>query len=282
MIHVGLQPRPVTAEDHHQISNLLFNEANIHRHLDWRTPLEWIGTPNFWALEEYGRIVATLACPEDPSQVAWIRLFGYQPHLSAYETWSVIWEAAHRDICITSPQMQVAAIITKQWFQNLLIASGFEIKQNIVLLESVNEKTVPFSESQDFRIRNMRRADLPSIVSVDLDAFGAFWHNTKDTLERVFGQSVYATVAEDDSGVIGYQISTGNLRGVHLARLAVRERAQGRGVGFALARHLMQQVGMRRLSVNTQDDNRASLSLYKKLGFIRIGEYFPVLIYPTS
>ncbi len=54
MIHLGLQIRPVKQEDYHQISNLTFNESKIHRHLDWRSPLEWIGSPCYWALEEHG------------------------------------------------------------------------------------------------------------------------------------------------------------------------------------------------------------------------------------
>ena len=37
-----------------------------------------------------------------------------------------------------------------------------------------------------------------------------------------------------------------------------------------------------KLSVNTQSDNDASLSLYQKIGFVRTGEYFPVLVYPIG
>jgi len=37
------------------------------------------------------------------------------------------------------------------------------------------------------------------------------------------------------------------------------------------------QIG--NLSVNTQDDNFASLALYKKIGFTKTGESFPVLVY---
>ncbi|MFN3492474.1 MAG: GNAT family N-acetyltransferase, partial [Anaerolineales bacterium] len=68
----------------------------------------------------------------------------------------------------------------------------------------------------------------------------------------------------------------------HLARLAVRPEAQGRGVASALVSHLIQNLNSNQngnLSVNTQEDNFASLALYKKLGFSKTGEYFPVLIY---
>ncbi len=52
MINVSLQVRRAVAEDHHQIASLILNETNTHRHLDWRSPLEWIGSPNYWVLEE--------------------------------------------------------------------------------------------------------------------------------------------------------------------------------------------------------------------------------------
>jgi ribosomal protein S18 acetylase RimI-like enzyme len=85
--------------------------------------------------------------------------------------------------------------------------------------------------------------------------------------------------------MIGYQLSTQNPLGAHLARLAVRPEAQGRGVGFALVSHLIESLGagqLNRLSVNTQADNTASLALYKKLGFVLTGERFPVLAYPIG
>jgi ribosomal protein S18 acetylase RimI-like enzyme len=285
MINVSLQVRRAVAEDHHQIADLILNEANTHRHLDWRSPIEWLGSPNYWVLEEDGRITAALACPEDPPHVAWLRVFGYSPHLSGFEAWSALWGVARNEITRASAQTQIAVIVVKQWFQNLLLSTGFDLKQNIVLLQLSNENVKPIVMPQDIRIRPMQEADMPVIIKIDLAAFGPFWHNTIDSLQRARSQSVSATVAEDDSGVIGYQISTGNPFGAHLARLGVQPEAQGRGIGTALVSDLIQGMGghrFSRLSVNTQSDNAASLALYKKLGFIRTGEHFPVLVYPMD
>ena len=285
MINVSLQVRRAVAEDHHQIANLILNEANTHRHLDWRSPLEWIGSPNYWVLEENRRITAVLACPEDPPHVAWIRIFGYSLHLSGAKAWSALWEAAHNEITHANAQTQVAVIVVKQWFQDLLLSTGFGLKQNIVLLQLTYENIKPFTMPQGVRIRPMEETDMSAVIKIDLAAFGWFWHNTFDSLQRARLQSVSATVAEDESGVIGYQISTGNPFGAHLARLGVQPEAQGKGIGTALAGDLIQRVGMNqisKLSVNTQADNTASLSLYKKLGFIRTGEHFPVLVYPIG
>jgi [ribosomal protein S18]-alanine N-acetyltransferase len=285
MINLNLQVRRAVAQDHRQISNLIFHESNTHRHLDWRSALEWIGSQNYWVLVENGTIAAALACPEDPPDVAWIRLFAHHPHLSGPEAWSALWEKASAEIAYFNSQAQVAAIVVKQWFQNILLSNGFELRQNIVLLERTEKKLNLFLPPNGIRIRSMQNADLPAVAQMDLTAFGSFWHNTADSLQRAYSQAIYATVAEDDSGMVGYQISTGNPFGAHLARLGVQPQAQGRGVGAAMVSDLIQHLDIHqsgRLSVNTQSDNAASLALYKKLGFARTGEYFPVLVYPKS
>ena len=86
-------------------------------------------------------------------------------------------------------------------------------------------------------------------------------------------------MAETDGQVLGYQLSTRNPLGAHLARLAVRPELQGRGMGRLLVADLIQQAerhGMYHLTVNTQSDNSASLALYKRIGFRETGERYPV------
>lgn len=281
MINLNLRVRRAIAEDQQNIANLMFHEANLHRHLDWRTPLDWLGSPNYWVLDEGKRISAALACPEDPSQVAWIRLFGYLSHLSAAEAWYPLWEMVHAT-AVDQNNAQVAAIVVKHWFQNILFSSGFKLKQNIVLLELRGENFRSFPTAQDINIRPMQASDMQAVAKLDKEVFGSFWHNSLDSLNLAKAQASYASVAEDSSGVVGYQLSTGNPFGTHLARLGVKKEAQSRGVGTALVSELIHQLNpahMARLSVNTQEDNLASLALYKKIGFTLTGEHYPVLMY---
>jgi ribosomal protein S18 acetylase RimI-like enzyme len=180
---------------------------------------------------------------------------------------------------------RIAAIVVKHWFQNLLLFSGFELKQNIVLLELRGENFRSFPVRTDINIRPMNEEDLQAVTQLDMEAFGPFWHNSMDSLKRARAQSSYASVAEDETGLIGYQLSTGNAFGTHLARLGVLKASQGRGIGTALVSELVQRLDptrMARLSVNTQADNLASLTLYNKLGFTRTGEHYPVLVYPKG
>ncbi|NOH03293.1 MAG: GNAT family N-acetyltransferase [Chloroflexi bacterium] len=281
MISLSLQVRRAVAEDHRQIAGLVFHESNTHRHLDWRSALDWIGSQNYWVLDDAGLISAAFACPEDPPDVAWIRLFTHQAHLTGPEAWSALWESACAEAFQANPRVQIAAISVKQWFQNILLSSGFELMQDIVLLQRPGGNPLPVSAPAKIRIRSMRHEDLLEVTRLDLAAFGPFWHNSLDSLQRAYSQAIHATVAENDAGMIGYQISTGNTFGAHLARLAVRPEAQGMGVGSALVGELIRQLNVystRNLSVNTQADNIASLALYKRLGFVRTGEYFPVFV----
>ena len=111
--------RPADAKDHQQLSNLIFFESRLHRHLDWRSPLEWLGAPFYWALEEDGQITAALACPTERDRIAWVRLFVYSGRWSAESAWNIMWAAARQEIA-QAGGATVAAIAIQPWFQDVL------------------------------------------------------------------------------------------------------------------------------------------------------------------
>lgn len=269
--------REAAPRDHQQLSNLIFFENRLHRHLDWRTPLEWLGAPFYWALEEDGQITAALACPPEQEGIAWVRLFVHTGRWRAQDAWNMIWPTARKEIA-QAGGAKVAAIAIQPWFQDILAGSGFENHQQIVMLEWHYQ---PFLASQGsgIRIRQMTEEDLPAVEETDAASFTPLWQNPLDTLRRAFAQALYATVAEDEHRIIGYQLSTGGSQRAHLARLAVHPAAQGKGAGRALLNDLfgyLTHAGISRLSVNTQSDNQVSLGLYQRMGFVRTGEQYPV------
>jgi ribosomal protein S18 acetylase RimI-like enzyme len=281
MISVSLQTRPAEPADQQQIASLMSFEAHVHRHMDWRTPLDWLGSPHYWVLEDQQRVMAALACSQDPPGIAWLRLFTFAPPLSGLEAWSPLWAAARDEMACAGGAL-AAAIAAKPWMQELLRESGFHFYQEIVLLEWTARPIDPCPPPDGISIRTMSVDDLSCVVETDVDAFEPLWHNSVHALRKAYSLAVCATVAEKAGRVIGYQISTGNLLGAHLARLAVRKEAQGKGVGSALLNDLILRLSSRylaRLTVNTQANNIASLALYQKLGFVRTGEQYPVFIY---
>jgi len=275
---INTQVRQVDLKDHQRLSNLIFFETRSHRHLDWRSPLEWLGDRFFWAVDEGTQITAALACPEEVTGIAWVRLFVHSGYWSADNAWTVLWDTAKEDI-VRAGGAKVAAIAQYAWFQNVLEASGFENRQNIVMLEWQYQPW-PAREANGIQIRNMIETDIPRVTVVDGASFDPLWHNSQETLRRALAQSLNATVAEDEHGVIiGYQLTTGSGARAHLARLAVHPSVQRRGVAQALLGNLFSRLtkdGFLKLSVNTQSDNTTSQQLYQKMGFIRTGESYPV------
>jgi len=275
--------RLADSKDHQQISNLIFFETHLHRHLDWRTPLDWLGDRYYWALDEGGRITAALACPTEAMNIAWVRLFVYSGGWSAVNAWNLLWSTA-RDEVARAGGSTVAAIAMQPWFQRLLAANGFENRQQIVMLEW---RIQPWAgrEADRIHIRTMTEADLLMVAMTDAASFHPLWQNPLETLHKAFTQSLFATVAENEQGIVGYQLTTGGGGRAHLARLAVHPDMQGRGFARSLLTDLftrLTQHGIGRLSVNTQHDNLSSLSLYQKMGFARTGEQYPVYAFDVT
>jgi ribosomal-protein-alanine N-acetyltransferase len=277
-LRADLQVRPALPSDQQQIADLILLAPHVHRHLDWRTPLDWLGCSPYWVLEEGRRLVGALACPPDPESISWIRLFAYASHLSGSSVWLPLWKAAQGELA-ESGGATVAVIVTQHWFESILLENGYDLTGQITLLEWNYQPFVPVPIPSNINLRAMTLDDLPEVAEVDSAAFEPLWRNSFAALSKAYTQASHASIAEDASGMVGYQLSTGSPIGAHLARLAVRPEAQRRGIGAALVGELIMQIqnnGGSRLTVNTQAENETSLALYHKLGFRRTGEQFPV------
>jgi ribosomal protein S18 acetylase RimI-like enzyme len=273
-----LQLRPAIQTDQRGITNLIHFSPHVHRHLDWRSPIDWIGSSPYFVIENGGQVIAALGCPPDPPAVAWVRLFVNSGKIPVKESWMILWERVYKELA-GKDQLVVAAIVLQDWFKEILLSSEFTNPQSIVMLERDGGSATGLKPPATFPIRAMMPYDLPAVAEVDASAFDHLWKNTLPALEQAYPQSVIATVAEMEGKTIGYQISTRNPNGVHLARLAVRPSVQGHGVGYALVADLIHKAerrGMTHLTVNTQSDNSASLALYQRMGFNETGERYPV------
>ncbi len=279
---VQIDVRVAQQSDRSQLAYLIHFEPRVHRHLDWRPPLDWLGTEPYYVAEKKGRVFAALACPPDPPGVAWIRLFVSATRMEVTESWQILWAQA-REHLRTLDGVAAMAIPLQRWFRKLLEQSDFRYIHNVQVLVWDSNKTDLPAHRTDINLRKMKEEDLAAVQRVDAAAFGPMWRNSLETLQLAYLQAVYASVAEDQQGrMIGYQISTPSPAGAHLARLAVHPDVQQGGIGFALVRDVQKlfegQFGSR-VSVNTQDDNAASLALYAKAGFYSTGEVYPVYQY---
>ena len=274
-----LSIRTATLADRQELASLLYFESYVHRHLDYRQPLDWIGTQPFLVIEENRKVVAALACPRDPPRVAWMRFFATSLRLPVETAWKQLWSEARAQLQQEDGAWWVSAIPQRSWFERLLTHSGFEETHRIVMMlwEGNAFPDVPIPPG--LILRPMSLDDLTEVQKVDEASFVPVWQNSLTCLETAFLEAVIATSAELDGRLVGYQISTPTQLGGHLARLAVIPELQGRGIGQALVHDLLTQFerrGARGVSVNTQKNNLASLSLYRKMGFALSGEEYPI------
>jgi ribosomal protein S18 acetylase RimI-like enzyme len=284
LIKEKITVRPFINSDKMGLADLIHYHSHVHRHLDWRHPLEWAGKPPFLVGEVDGRLGGVLSVPEHPPEVAWIRFFASADWTSFQEIWDTLWNNALHELRAKGGIRLIASLSLDEWFSKLLKKSGFEIINHVVTLIWDSTTIVPNGKI-DIKIRNMTYDDLARVAELDSISFPNLWCNTLDDLQLAFRQAAIATVAESERNLVGYQICTSTQIGGHLARLAVHPQMQGQGIGGFIIHDLMQQFktrGAQAITVNTQSDNYSSLALYKKLGFGLTGENYPVFGYPLS
>jgi len=271
--------KTITSQDRTSVSNILHFGAHVHRHLDWRSPLDWIGVSPFEGLEINNNLISVLSCAPDIPGIAWIRVFACEMHNFHERAWDLLWETTEehfKDLGIES----VAAIPIQKWFRDILVRQKFQHLHNIITLTwnpaSITDQT---NHPSALTVRQMTAEDLEEINRIDHLAFEPLWQHSLEMITLAFNQSEFATIAEDERGIVGYQISTLTQYGYHLGRLAVTPASQRKGIGLALVNDLQLKVlkgGRGRITVNTHDTNLRSIGLYAKTGFNKTRESYPV------
>ena len=266
--------------DHGLLYSLIDDDdCRQHRHLDWHSPIDWLGEQPFWLLIKNQHARAALACPADPPGIAWIRLFAITSQLRPLPTWNILFQKALEDYQNDS-NVLFASVALQKWYADLLTDAGFSLYQYIVVLSWQNDAPALRTLPPGVSIRRMESSDLEAVSRMDQNSFERLWQNSLNVITCSYKQSNYATVAEKDGQLIGFQISSSSFESAHLARLAVLPPYQGAGIGSSLVYNLLEHyyhdLGIRRITVNTQSSNHASLALYEKIGFKPTGEHFPV------
>jgi ribosomal-protein-alanine N-acetyltransferase len=222
-----------------------------------------------------------LACPPEPPSVVWLRLFVAYDVEFLRDAWSQLWSTA-LEMLPSDQNLLIAAIPLQHWFIQLLESSNFHPTTDVVMLIWDSGEIPREHPSAEISIRPMSVDDLTRVEILDQSSFGPLWHNSRTSLEYAFNQAAIATIADIDGDIVGYQISTAMQLGGHLARLATHPQYQRLGIGHAILRDLLiqfKQRGASRITVNTQEDNLASIALYESAGFMRTGETYPVYQY---
>ncbi|MFO7944474.1 MAG: GNAT family N-acetyltransferase [Anaerolineales bacterium] len=282
MIPVENKPlslRKISREARQAVARLIHSRTGVHRHLGWRTPLDWLGHQPYLGVYKGKQMAGALACPPDEDGITWLRLLAAAPGEDPGEIWGRLWPAARDALAGREGVASLNALALQPWVADLLPRGGFRKTYEVIIMDWDSAHAADPPAPEDVQIRKMKEGDLEDVYRIDRAAFDPLWRNSLHSLGIAYQAAYLASVALVDERIAGYQISTVGTLGGHLARLAVHPRQQNRGVGTAMVGHglrALERMGVVRVSVNTQKSNLASLELYQKFGFQRQGESYPV------
>jgi ribosomal protein S18 acetylase RimI-like enzyme len=161
------------------------------------------------------------------------------------------------------------------------LRAGFDVQEELELLAH-DLSAIP---SVRHRLRRPWPSDRPRVLEVDSIAFDAFWRLHQGGLDDALGATpkVRFRVHGRRDRLDGYVIGGRGAGTGYVQRLAVHPSARGQGLGRSLVADVlrwMRRRGAARALVNTQQTNKAALSLYVACGFRVLPDGLRVLARP--
>ncbi|MBQ6387240.1 MAG: ribosomal protein S18-alanine N-acetyltransferase [Ruminococcus sp.] len=124
------------------------------------------------------------------------------------------------------------------------------------------------------RIERMTAARIDAVAALEQSCFVHPW--SRQSLEdTISGKNAVFFAALEDGEVIGYAGMEVIVDEAYVFNIAVDERYRRRGTGYALVRELItygKKYGLCFITLEVRESNVPAMSLYEKLGFIKVGE----------
>lgn len=160
----------------------------------------------------------------------------------------------------------------RDWLRPWFERHGFSL---ITLLRSYDKLdiAIPLEGIQNIHVRPFAPEDVGAIIAVEEEAFGAPWRHDAASFLQIAEMYPYFVVAEDETGVIGYQFNAVEGATGYLVRIAVHPRAQGRGVGTRLLAEAIRYFARQhvtRILLNAEEANTGAHRLYERFGFQQV------------
>ncbi len=275
-----LNPNIFSGDGCDQAELLAFVNSPVlsYEHLDWFPSKSRLSEESTFCLYSPEQLEATLSAAPETPDFAWLRFFFTRRDGNHNSNFNLL-----LDYALTWLKSQgvprLFSLTTSEWFENLLIATGFEVQNRLISLVTDQLSGTAPQPLPGMIIRPIRMSDLTEICNLDQLCFSPPWQLNRSGLEKCYSLGEYVSLAAIDGKPIAYQVTTRFLDNLHLARLAVHPHFRGRGIAkallFDLAEHF-EDGSIESISVNTQIDNLSSLGLYTSLGFKQEGSLLPV------
>jgi N-acetylglutamate synthase-like GNAT family acetyltransferase len=215
-------------------------------------------------------------------QAAWLHAFGLAEDVSPTAIGlrlleALVEEAAgHGIVCLA--YMDEHAL---SWLRRLLEAGGFVRETSVVAYETSLLRPPAFGNHEAL-VRAATQADIPAVAACDQRAFGALWGYGERVFWSIFSGVACFLIAEVEGTLAGYLLATRHGEAhAHIVRLAVEPAWQGRQVAVRLLAESFarfREMGVRTVSLNTQQENLRSQRLYRWFGFRPTGDCIGVWV----
>ena len=271
------QIRVARAEDGPAIERLLSHAIHYYLALEWWTLEEWIGSSALsLAIDDHERPVGLMLAVDGDSPVAWLRAIAttadacLPPLLKA--TVQAVQDAGNTGLAFLGDD---------GWIVSQLQPLGFEKVKQVITLRQRGRWSVQHGPPQ-LQIRQATAADLCDVTQLDHAAFPPLWWYSHKVLQRALDVSYCFHVAYLQGQCVGYQFSTLVQGHAHIVRLATHPRWSQRGIGAQLLSEALLTFQAHSVTLNTQQDNLASLRLYQRFNFKRVGRPWSVWLKPLK
>ncbi|MDW7650686.1 MAG: ribosomal protein S18-alanine N-acetyltransferase [Bacillota bacterium] len=123
-------------------------------------------------------------------------------------------------------------------------------------------------------IEQMKFVHVDSVAAIEVKVFTAPWTKQAFIGEILDNNFASYYVAVEHNEVVGYAGIWTVLDEAHITTLAVAPQHQGKGIGYALLRHIMAEAASRgavRMTLEVRASNTKAQRLYQKHGFLACG-----------
>jgi ribosomal-protein-alanine N-acetyltransferase len=122
-------------------------------------------------------------------------------------------------------------------------------------------------------IRTMTSADLNAVLAIEQASFGTPWNRAHFESE-ISGSYSFPYVVEQDGRVVGYVCLMSLFEEAQILDIAVDPARRGKGFAKALMQYAIivaMDKGAEVLALEVRSSNAAAITLYERLGFVRVG-----------
>lgn len=122
-------------------------------------------------------------------------------------------------------------------------------------------------------VRQMTEDDIDAVMAIEVASYPVPW-KCEHFSDEIAARYSWPLVAVEEGNVIGYVCLMSLFEEAQILNIAVLQSRQGRGVARMLLEHafsLALEKGAETMSLEVRASNITAISLYKKLGFTRVG-----------